>query len=311
VAPAGPLPLLGPETVRAALPMTRAIEVLRIAFRNGDPSSTPPRTGVETASGTLLTMPAMGPEGVGVKLVTVTPANPDAGLPLIDSVYVLFDARDQHAMGILDGSALTALRTAAVSGLAASMLARPEAGHLLVFGAGVQARAHVEAMRAVRPITDVVVVARTKVHARRLVDELAADDMPARVGSAEDVARADLICTCTTSPVPVFDGRALAPGAHVTAVGSFTTRTRELDAETMRRGRIVVETRDAALAEAGDITIAITERAITREAIVADLAEVVRGHPVRSAPDDVTVFKSVGLAFEDLAVATAVVRSAT
>jgi alanine dehydrogenase len=152
-------------------------------------------------------------------------------------------------------------------------------------------------------------VSRGPAAAGVLVDDLRRDGLHARLGEPDDVGGADLICTCTTSPVPVFDGHALAPGAHVTAVGAYTPTTRELDGETMRRGRLVVETREAALAEAGDIALAIEEGAIDPSAIVADLSEVVGGATVRTGPADVTVFESVGLAFEDLMVASAIARA--
>jgi ornithine cyclodeaminase/alanine dehydrogenase-like protein (mu-crystallin family) len=302
--------MIGGEELRAALTMRDAIEALRIGFRDGDPAATPLRTNLETPSGDLLLMPALTSAGVGVKLVSVTPGNPAAGRPLIDSVYVLFDPEDQHVAAVMDGAALTALRTAAVSGLAASLLANRDAGRLVVFGAGVQARAHVEAMRAVRPIVDVVVVSRSPTRAEALVDDLRADGLDARRGAPGHVAGADLICTCTTSAAPVFEGRLLAPGAHVTAVGAYTPTTRELDAETMRRAKVVVETRETALAEAGDIVMAIDEGAMDASGIVADLSEVVRGASVRTDPADVTVFESVGLAFEDLVTASAVARAA-
>ncbi|OLD44064.1 MAG: hypothetical protein AUI83_17700 [Armatimonadetes bacterium 13_1_40CM_3_65_7] len=132
----------------------------------------------------------------------------------------------------------------------------------------------------------------------------------ASVGEPSAVARADLVCTCTTSRVPLFDGRVLAAGAHVNAVGSYLPDQRELDTETVRRAKVVVETRGVALAEAGDLLIPIAERAIGPEHIVADLAEVVRGAEVRTADDDVTVFESVGMAFEDLVVARAALDAA-
>jgi ornithine cyclodeaminase/alanine dehydrogenase-like protein (mu-crystallin family) len=304
-----PLRVIDREELRAALTMRDAIEALRIGFRDGDPSHTSPRAHLETPSGSLLMMPAFGAAGVGVKLVTVTPANPAAGRPPSYSSSVLFDPNDQHAVVVLDGAALTALRTAAVSGLAASLLANPDAGRLVVFGAGVHARAHVEAMRAVRPIVDVAVVSRGPAAADAFVEDLRRDGVDARLGEPHDVGGADLVCTCTTSPVPVFDGHALAPGAHVTAVGAYTLATRELDGETMRRGRLVVETREAALAEAGDIALAIGEGAIDASTILADLSEVVRGGSVRTDPADVTIFESVGLAFEDLVVASAIARA--
>jgi ornithine cyclodeaminase len=255
----------------------------------------------------MLLMPAFGEAGVGVKIVTLSPANPDRGLPFIQASYVLFDAGTQSPEAVLDGAALTALRTAAVSGLATRHAARDEASRLVVFGAGVQARAHLEAMCAVRPVTELVVVSRSRPAAEALVRGGLQQGLDARLGEPGSVADTDLICTCTTSEQPLFDGSLLRPGAHVNAVGSHRPDARELDTETIRRGRVVVETRAIAIAEAGELAIPIAEGAIDAGHVVADLAETVRGTEVRRSPEDVTVFKSVGMAFEDLAVARAIV----
>ncbi len=301
------LRLIGAEELRARLPMEAAVDALEEAFRTLDPGGGPLRTHVETAAGTLLLMPASGEAGVGVKLVSLTPANPDRGLPFIHASYVLFDAETQAPEAVLDGSALTALRTAAVSGLATRVLSREDAHRLVLFGAGVQARSHLEAMCTVRPVTDLVVVSRSPGPAEALVEEGLGRGLAARRGKPHAVGEADLVCTCTTAEAPLFEGSSLAPGAHVNAVGSYRPETREVDSETVRRARVVVESREVALAEAGDLLIPIREGIIQAGHIVADLAETVRGVDVRRSPEDVTVFKSVGMAFEDLVVARAVV----
>lgn len=298
------MPFVDAETLARALPMTTAIDALEAAFGAERLPEAPMRTHVETRAGTLLLMPAFGEPGVGVKLVTLTPSNPDRRLPFIHAVYVLFEADGQSPVALLDGAALTALRTAAVSGLATRHLARVEASRLAIFGAGVQARAHLRAMLAVRPIEDVVVVSRTRERAEAFVKEAGVD---ARAGAPDDVRDRDLVCTCTTSSTPVFDGSLLAPGTHVNAVGAYRPDLRELDTETIERARVVVETREAAMEEAGDLLIAMKEGAIGEDHVVADLAEVVRGVTVRRTARDVTVFKSVGVAFEDLVVARAAV----
>lgn len=301
------LRLIGAEELRARLPMVAAIDVLETAFRTLDPGTGPLRTSLETPAGSLLMMPAFGEAGVGVKLVTLTSSNPGRGLPYIQAGYVLFDTVTQSPEAVLDGTALTALRTAAVSGLATRHLAREDATRLVVFGAGVQARAHLEAMCAVRPVTELVVVSRSAGPAGSLVQAGLERGLAARAGSPESVAEADLICTCTTSGEPLFDGSLLASGVHVNAVGSHRPDARELDTETVRRGRVVVESREVALAEAGELAIPIAEGAIGRAHVVADLAATVRGAGVRRSTDDLTVFKSVGMAFEDLIVARAIV----
>lgn len=294
------------EELRAGVPMIAAVDALEASFGRTDPSlTTPMRTSLATPAGTLLTMPAAADVGVGVKLVTLSEFNPQKGLPFIHGVYVLFDVVTQQPEAVLDGTVLTALRTAAVSGLATRLLANLDARRLVLFGAGVQAEAHLEAMRVVRPLEEVVVVSRSPDKAQRLAAKATAAGIAGRVGSPEDVATADIVCTCTTSAVSVFDGRLLAAGSHVNAIGAFLADEREIDTETVRRARVVVETREVALAEAGDLLIPITEGAISPAHIVADLSELVRGAAVRTDPADVTVFESVGMAFEDLVVARA------
>jgi ornithine cyclodeaminase/alanine dehydrogenase-like protein (mu-crystallin family) len=298
------LPYVDERDLRRLLPIEAAVDALERAFAAGPPQ-TPLRTHLAVPDGELLLMPATSDADVGVKLVTLNPANPDRGLPFVQAVYVLFAPGSLAPAAVVDGSALTALRTAAVSGLATRYLARPDTRTLVLFGAGTQATSHLEAMAAVRPVKRVVVVSRTGERAEQLADRASALGLQGEVGTPERVADADLVCTCTTSTEPLFDGDLLRPGAHVNAVGAYQPDTRELDDRTVLRGRLVVETREAALAEAGDLLIPIRAGVISEEDIVADLAETVRGAPVRRGPDDITVFESVGVAFEDLVVARA------
>lgn len=301
------IPWIDAAALRGALPMAAAIDALEAAFGRSD-FSVPPRAHHDVPGGDLLIMPAAGPDGTGVKLVTVAPGNPGRGLPLISGIYVLFEAEGLTPAALVDGAALTALRTAAVSGLAARHLARADASHLVVLGAGTQARSHVEALRAVRSLSRVTVVSRTPSRAAALVEDLRAEGVESVVGEPDAVRSADLVAACTTSRVPVIAGADLPAGVHVTAVGAYTPAARELDTDVLRRGRVVVEDRAAALAEAGDLRIPIDEGAFAAADIVADLGEVVRGAAVRTGPDDITVFKSVGLAMEDLAIVAAAVR---
>jgi ornithine cyclodeaminase/alanine dehydrogenase-like protein (mu-crystallin family) len=299
------------DELRRLVPMERAIDALEAAFRDEDPSlAAPLRSSLATPAGTLLLMPAAGRRGVGVKLVTISEFNPQRGEPFLHAIYVLFHGETQRPEAVIDGTELTALRTAAVSGLATRHLAREGAHRLVMFGAGVQASAHLEAMTAVRPVDDVVIVSRSEGPAKALAERAGAMGLRASVGRAEDVANADIVCTCTTSAVPVFDGRLLADGVHVNAVGAYLPNEREVDAETVAHAAVVVETREVALAEAGDLLIPIGEGAIDRDHIRADLAEVVGGARIRAADDDVTLFESVGMAFEDLIVARAALDAA-
>jgi ornithine cyclodeaminase/alanine dehydrogenase-like protein (mu-crystallin family) len=283
------------------LGMRAAIDALEAGFAAGVPGL-PLRTHTSTPDGQLLLMPAAGDQGVGVKLITLTSANPDRGLPFVQGTYVLFGPGSQSPEAVIDGTSLTRLRTGAVSGLATRFLAREDARRLVVFGAGVQARGHVEAVRTVRDIEEVVIVSRTPRRAEALAAEVGG-----RVGSPADVAGADIVCTCTTSPRPLFDGAMLPDGVHVNAVGAYTPDTRELDTPTVARARVVVETREVAMAESGDLLIPLAEGAIDDDHVVADLADVVRGADVRRSPRDLTLFVSVGMAFEDLVVARAAV----
>jgi ornithine cyclodeaminase len=219
--------VLDGDELRRALPMSAAIDTLEVGFRSQDPSAQPLRSHLSTPAGSLLLMPASGDGGVGVKLVTLTPDNPERGLPFIGGVYVLFDAVTQTPEAVVDGAALTALRTAAVSGLATRHLANPDAERLVIFGAGVQARSHLEAMMAVRPIRHVIVVSRTLERARTLADEASDRGVDAGVGDVGDVAEADVVCTCTTSDEPLFDGGRLMPGAPSTLPRAAPPRPRQ------------------------------------------------------------------------------------
>ena len=185
--------------VHRLLTYPSAIEALEAAFASLEMTA-PPRSSVATDRGTVLLMPAFGDEGLGVKLVTLTPENPEAGLPFVQATYVLFDAATQSLRAVIDGSSLTAIRTAAVSALATRFLAAPDAHRLVIFGAGVQANSHLDAMRAVRPIDELVVVSRSPGAAEALVNRASAAGLRASVGAPEAVADADIVCTCTTSP---------------------------------------------------------------------------------------------------------------
>jgi ornithine cyclodeaminase len=290
--------------LNSILGINGALGALEGAFAANELPEAPHRMHLATGDGDLLLMPAADERAVGVKLVTVGPPNRERGLPLIQGVYVLFST-SLEPVAVIDGAALTQLRTAAVSGLATNYLARQDARSLVMFGAGVQAQAHLEAMCLVRPVEEVRVVEKDPKRATRLVEKARGMGLDASVADAGEVAEADLICTCTTSSEPVFDGALLREGAHVNAVGAFKPHTRELDSETVRRGRLVVEAREAALAEAGDLLIPIQKGEIGPSDIVADLAELVKGRTARTGPRDITVFKCVGMAFEDLVVATA------
>jgi ornithine cyclodeaminase/alanine dehydrogenase-like protein (mu-crystallin family) len=292
----------------AALSWADAIDAVEAAFGAAPPDG-PPRAHVPVPGGELLLMPAATTlEGVGVKLVTLAPGNAKRGLPFIHGVYVLFAPGTLAPAALVDGAALTALRTAAVSALATRHLARPDACRLVVFGAGTQARAHVGAMRAVREIAHVAIVGRNPVRAAALVAALAGEGIDAVVAGPDAVADADIVCTCTTSREPLFGASALRPGAHVNAIGAYRPDMRELPPGALRHALLVVETRESALLEAGDLVLAIADGALAEADVRNELAGVVAGAVGRASPEQVTIFKSVGLGLEDLAIAAAAAR---
>jgi ornithine cyclodeaminase/alanine dehydrogenase-like protein (mu-crystallin family) len=283
------------------VPMEAAVHALEETFREGGVVS-PDRQHLHVGDGDLLLMPAWSESAAGVKLVSVAPDNPSRGLPLIHGLYVLLSKPSLQPVALFDAAALTALRTAAVSAVATRHLAEERAARLVVFGAGVQARSHIAAIRAVRPIDSVVVVSRTAARAETLVSESLGREVQATLGTPEDVADADIVCTCTTSDTPLFAGSLVKEGAHVNAVGTYRPGSRELDDELLQRADIYVDTRNA-LQESGDLVIPLREKVIAIED-VNTLTELLTGQAQRPSAE-VSVFKSVGAAFEDLAVAAA------
>jgi ornithine cyclodeaminase len=304
------IPFLPAGELHAALSWRDAVDALEEAFRSATAEEQPRRTHLSVSSGELLLMPAQAAPGVGVKVVTLNPANRERGLPFIHGLFLSFDPYTLAPEALLDGAALTAIRTAAVSALATRHLARADARRLVVFGAGAQGFAHVDAMRAVRPIETVGVVATRSDRAESLVRRLVDQEIDARVVGPDAVAQADIVCTCTPSDHPLFPSASLPDGAHVNAIGSYRPDLRELDGPLLRRARLVVETRAAALAEAGDIIQAIQDGEIEASHIAGDLHQVVTNDARRTSGHDLTVFKSVGLAFEDVVIARALLRVA-
>ncbi|MCB5908934.1 ornithine cyclodeaminase family protein [Streptomyces pinistramenti] len=297
--------ILSETDVLRALPMAVAIDALRTALREGtDPAADPPRTIVPVEHGQLLLMPAHQHRYAGVKVATVAPDNPAAGLPRVQGQYLLFDAATLAPLALLDGIALTTVRTAAVSALAADHLAAPDASRLVVFGAGPQARGHLDALRAVRPLTHVTVVGRTPERVERFAEAARRDTgITVEPGDPSAVATADLVACCTTARTPLFDGTQLAPHATVMAVGSHEPDAREVDDATVRGSTLVVESRAAAAREAGDLIPDLESGRLDQDALIP-LADLVTGRATAD-PARPRFFKSVGMAWEDLAVAGA------
>lgn len=271
-----------------------------------------PRPGAEPA--TLLLMPAwrLGRE-TGVKLVHVCPGNELRSLPVVQGVYVLFDGPTGTPRAVLDGTELTLRRTAAASALAARHLAREDASTHLMIGAGALAPHLVRAHAAVRPIRRVLLWNRTRSRAEKLAAELAGEAFAVTVvdDRLAALAEADIVSCATLSREPLVEGRHLRPGTHVDLVGAFRPDMRESDDDLVRRARVFVDTREGALAEAGDILQAIASGALTADAIAGDLYELCGGRVTgRRDASEITVFKSVGTAIADL-VAAAMVAAAS
>lgn len=304
---AASLPYVTAADVERLLPYGDAVQELRMGFANTR-ADAPERVRIEVPRGELLLMPAFGREGIGVKLVTLHAHDPQPPHPRVQGVYVLFSPDGLAPELIVDGAALTERRTAAVSALATQCLARESASRLVVFGAGRQARAHIHALRAVRPLESVGIVGRSPAGARRLAEEISEGGLPADVVGAGAVAEADIVCTCTPSTVPLIDDRCLSPGVHINAIGAYRRDMRELSANTLARALLIVEDRPAALGEAGDIIQAIAERAIGADHIAGELADLARGDVARSSARQITLFKSVGIAVEDLILVRMIAR---
>ncbi|MET7617789.1 ornithine cyclodeaminase family protein [Streptomyces sp. NPDC005408] len=291
------------DDVRAALPLPATITALQDALRDGlDPETDPARSVVPVEHGQLLLMPSHSRRYAGVKIATVAPGNAALGLPRIQGNYLLLDAETLSPLAVLDGVVLTAIRTAAVSAAAVDLLAVPEPERLVVFGTGPQAHSHIEALRAIRPtLRHITVVGRDQDRLAAFLAQYGNSGLTVEAGTAETVAQADVVACCTTARTPLFDGAALPDRTTVVAIGSHEPDAREVDDETVRRSTVVVEAHAAALREAGDIILAVRSGALDPGSLVG-LADLARG-TVKTDTSRPRLFKSVGMAWEDLVVA--------
>ncbi len=304
--------VLSAGDLRRALPMSEAVEVMKGAFADlsAGRARVPQRAVVpldDSGDALFLVKPAVRPgDAFGAKLLSLLPENPGRGRTLIHALVAVFDPETGAPAGICEGGFLTAWRTGAASGAATDLLARPDARRAAIFGAGVQARTQLLAIAAVRPLQEIRVYCRTESARSAFAADLEAE-VEARVVAAESpaeaVAGADVICAATSSATPVLDGAAVAAGCHVNGVGSFTREMCELDVELVRRSTVFVDSRAAARLEAGEL-IAAERAAATRSSDWTELGEVVEGaRPGRSDLREITFFKSVGVAIQDLAAA--------
>jgi ornithine cyclodeaminase/alanine dehydrogenase-like protein (mu-crystallin family) len=310
---------LNGRDIELLLPMAECIEVIEAAFRSlvrGE-AVQPLRSAywMPDRHGLLGVMPAMlgslssdGSSGgavAGIKALTVVPDNYLHGEESHQGLVLLFEQERGRPIALLDASAVTAIRTAAASAVATRALARPDAGDLAILGSGTQARTHLEAMRAVRPVRTVRVWSRNPESVRRFAEresERFGIAIEAAASARDAVEGADLVCTVTAAREPVLQGEWLSPGAHVNAVGASLPSARELDGAAVARSRLFTDRMESARAEAGDFLLAREEGAVTNDHLLGELGEVLEGKiPGRRSEEEITLFKSLGLAVEDLA----------
>ena len=311
------LRVLSADDLQRALPMPACIECMRSVFAEFSRGNTimPARAHIDTPRGTVLVMPSYLTQSgdCAVKIVSVYGDNPRQGLRMINGLVVVLNVQTGLPCALLDANTLTAIRTGAAGGVAADLLARRDASTVALFGAGDQARTQLEALLVVRPIQRVLLLSRSRASAEKFATEVgnwpSAPTVEIFTDPAAAIAQADVVITATTAEQPLFDGRQLKPGTHVTAVGSFQPHVRELDEVTVQQARVVVDSRAAALAEAGDLIQAGLD-ASGGDAVV-ELGEVITNPALgRRDNEQLTVFKSVGLAVQDAAAAACALQTA-
>jgi len=315
--------MLSQTDVKRAMSMAEAIEVVKGAFAqlSAGRANVPLRAQLffPERNAVTLVMPAylQDTASLGVKVVSVFPGNLERGLPTTHAIVIVVNAETGQPMAAMDGTYLTALRTGAASGAATDLLARKNARHVAIVGAGGQGRTQLLGVCQVRPITRVWVYDAVPDRARQYVQEMktAGGAVPGDIvlasSPAEAVADADIICTATTSRTPVLHDGDLRPGVHINGIGSYSPQMQEVDERTVARAKIVVDSRVAALAEAGDLVIPMGKGIISEGNIHAELGELVLGiKPGRENEEEVTFFKAVGNAVQDMSVAQRVLQRA-
>lgn len=312
--------LLREAEVRALLTMEQTIGLMEDALRAFSTGGVvqPVRQVViaEGHRGFLGLMPAymVAQEALGAKAVTYYPMNANRRLPTHLAVILLWESQTGRPLALMDGRLITEMRTAAVSAAATKALARRDAHSLAILGAGVQARSHLEALRLVRELEQVRVWSRTEARARQLGEEMQQHftrSIEVCATPKQAVRGADIIVTATSSQTPVLQGGWVASGAHINAVGAARPDWRELDNDVVRQARIFVDSRAGALTESGDVILAVREGAINEHHIIGEIGEVLAGAvPGRITEADVTLFKSLGMAVEDVATANYVYAQA-
>jgi ornithine cyclodeaminase/alanine dehydrogenase-like protein (mu-crystallin family) len=304
--------------VAASLSMRDAIDAVQSAFVEyaGGKAAFPLRSVVRGDAGLLGAMPGavLGAKpSIGAKLVTVFSANARLGKHTHNAVIALFSSETGEPLALLDGRYITEVRTAAVSAVASRALARPQPSTVAILGTGVQARAHVEAMSTLESVKSIRIWGRDSAKAAEIAAHAVERGISAMgVTTIEEACRgADIVCTVTSSAEPILDARHIAPGTHINAVGACTPRARELAAELVGNARIVCDSRDGAMAEAGDILLAIRDGALPPEPDIDLLGDVLAGKATgRRSAGEITLFESLGVAIEDIACAAMVYERA-
>lgn len=307
---------LSRNDLKQLVSMPEAIELMKVAFRelSNERAQSPLRTVIDVEQGksATLLMPAYVPakSALGVKVVSVFQGNPGKQLPTIHALVCLVDDETGIPLAIMEGAYVTSLRTGAVSGAATDLLARLDSKVLVIIGAGVQGVTQAAATCAVRPIERIIAVDPSADSLSRFRNTIAGDwpDLASRVETtsmtSEAVRAADVICTSTTSRRPVFNDADVKPGTHISAIGAFTPDMQEIPGETVARATVILDSIDAALAEAGDLIIPLNQGLVTRDHYLRELGHLVDGSAEgRSSSDEVTLFKSVGNAVQDVVVA--------
>lgn len=301
------LPFVSAGQVHAALDYSVLVEALREAFLEGCSAPLRHVHEVTAAGDRLLLMPAwQAGKSLGVKLVTVYPGNRERGLATVAALYVLLDGASGHPLALIDGEALTLRRTAAASALASTYLSRRDSSTLLVIGTGALAPHMARAHCAVRSIKKVLIWGRRRERAAALAAQLQEEGFAGEAVAvlADGLARADIVTCATTSTEPIVRGKLLRPGMHIDLVGGFTPQMREGDDALVARAEVFVDTYAGALKEAGDLVQPMANGRLAREHVRAEMSELVAGaHPGRRNDAEITLFKSVGSALEDLCAA--------
>lgn len=304
-ADSGPPRWIGGQQVNSLLSMKEAVDVLDQTLRQGfDPEQDGSRSRYTTPHGQLLQMPSATAQWCGTKLITLRPGNEEAGLPVIQGVYVLFEGASLSPVALVDGASLTALRTPAVTALAVRHLTSRPSGRVVLFGTGVQALPHIKAVREVFSPDHVDVVGRTPERVETLVSQVQELGISASAGDTESVAEADVILCCTSASTPLFDGDLVQDHAVVAAIGSHDPDSREVDSSLVRRSTCIVESLQSAQTEAGDLIMATDEGAFTwGEAVpLRDLA----AGDAQLPADRPKLFKGTGMPWQDLAVVSSI-----